>query len=79
MVASKSHKGPILETFLTQLGTHEMVSMGSSLKFCLIAEGKADVYPRLSPTMEWDTAAAQAVVECAGGTVMDLDGFRLKI
>lgn len=78
VVASKSHKGPILETFLTQLGTHELVSMGSSLKFCLIAEGKADVYPRLSPTMEWDTAAAQAVVECAGGTVMDLDGFRLR-
>ncbi len=78
VVASKSHKGPILETFLTQLGTHKLVSMGSSLKFCLIAEGKADVYPRLSPTMEWDTAAAQAVVEAAGGTVMDLDGFRLR-
>ncbi len=78
VVASKSHKGPILETFLTQMGTHELVSMGSSLKFCLIAEGKADVYPRLSPTMEWDTAAAQAVVECAGGEVMDLDGFRLR-
>jgi 3'(2'), 5'-bisphosphate nucleotidase len=52
----------------------EFVSMGSSLKFCLIAEGSADVYPRTGPTMEWDTAAAQCVVEQAGGTVTDLDG-----
>lgn len=77
VVASVSHKGPILETFLAQLGPHEIVNMGSSLKFCLVAEGSADIYPRLSPTMEWDTAAAQAVVECAGGDVVDLDGERL--
>jgi 3'(2'), 5'-bisphosphate nucleotidase len=77
VVASVSHKGPILDTFLAQLGDHEIVNMGSSLKFCLVAEGSADIYPRLSPTMEWDTAAAQAVVECAGGDVVDLDGARL--
>lgn len=52
----------------------EFVTMGSSLKFCLVAEGAADVYPRTGPTMEWDTAAAQCVVEQAGGTVTDLDG-----
>ncbi len=51
---------------------------GSSLKFCLIAEGSADVYPRLGPTSEWDTAAAQAVVEQAGGTVLELDGKPLS-
>jgi len=57
--------------FLGKLGAHEIVSMGSSLKLCLVAEGKADIYPRLGPTSEWDTAAAQAVVEAAGGMVTD--------
>ena len=52
--------------------------MGSSLKFCLVAEGKADFYPRLVPTMEWDTAAAQCVLEAAGGYLVDLDGRRLS-
>jgi 3'(2'), 5'-bisphosphate nucleotidase len=51
-----------------------MVPMGSSLKFCVVAEGGADLYPRLGPTSEWDTAAAQAVVEQAGGSVVTLDG-----
>ena len=55
----------------------ELASMGSSLKFCLVAEGKADFYPRFVPTMEWDTAAAQCIVEVAGGTVLDLDGAPL--
>ena len=55
-----------------------MVSMGSSLKFCLVAEGSADLYPRLGPTSEWDTAAAQAVVEAAGGRVVTLDGAPLR-
>ena len=55
-----------------------MVPMGSSIKLCLVAEGKADVYPRLGPTSEWDTAAAQAVVECAGGQVTDIDGRPLR-
>ena len=57
---------------------HELVAMGSSLKFCLVAEGAADVYPRLGPTSEWDTAAAQAVVEAAGGQVVDLGGRPLR-
>ena len=52
--------------------------MGSSLKFCLVAEGAADVYPRTVPTFEWDTAAAQCVVEAAGGTVTTRDGRRLR-
>ena len=55
-----------------------MVPMGSSLKFCVVAEGGADVYPRLGPTSEWDTAAAQAVVEQAGGSVVTLDGKSMK-
>ena len=55
-----------------------MVPMGSSLKLCLIATGEADIYPRLGPTSEWDTAAAQAVVECAGGKVVGVDGEPIK-
>jgi 3'(2'), 5'-bisphosphate nucleotidase len=59
-------------------GEHKLVSMGSSLKFCLVAEGKADFYPRIGPTSEWDTAAAQAIVEAAGGQVQKLDGTPLR-
>ncbi len=72
VVASRSHAGPETEAFLRSLGEHDVVSMGSALKLCLVAEGAADVYPRLGPTMEWDTAAAQCVVEAAGGRVTDL-------
>ena len=71
VVGSRSHAGESLQRFLDNVGEHELVSMGSSLKLCLVAEGKADVYPRLGPTSEWDTAAAQAVVEAAGGRVTD--------
>jgi 3'(2'), 5'-bisphosphate nucleotidase len=78
VVGSRSHRGELLDAYLAKLGAHEMVSMGSSLKFCLIAEGKADLYPRLGPTSEWDTAAAQAVVEAAGGVVVTLDGAPLR-
>lgn len=74
VVGSRSHRGSSLDGFLEKLGNFEMVPMGSSLKFCLVAEGAADIYPRLGPTSEWDTAAAQAVVEQAGGTVLQLDG-----
>jgi 3'(2'), 5'-bisphosphate nucleotidase len=74
VVGSRSHRGSSLDGFLEKLGDFEMVPMGSSLKFCLVAEGAADIYPRLGPTSEWDTAAAQAVVEQAGGTVLQLDG-----
>lgn len=77
VVGSRSHLGTSLETYLKNLGPHVMVSMGSSLKFCLVAAGQADIYPRLGPTSEWDTAAAQAVVECAGGQVVNLHGQRL--
>lgn len=77
VVGSRSHRGASLEQYLENLGTHVMVPMGSSLKLCLVAAGEADVYPRLGPTSEWDTAAAQAVVENAGGHVVNLRGQRL--
>ncbi|MEJ2514897.1 MAG: 3'(2'),5'-bisphosphate nucleotidase CysQ [Gammaproteobacteria bacterium] len=74
VVASRSHRGPDLDGYLERLGPHETVALGSSLKFCILAEGGADVYPRLGPTSEWDTAAAQAVLEAAGGSVVDTHG-----
>ena len=77
VVGSRSHRGDSLEAYLDWIGPHVMVPMGSSLKLCLVAAGVADVYPRLGPTSEWDTAAAQAVVEAAGGRVIDLSGQRL--
>ena len=73
VVGSRSHRGDSLNRFLEKMGEHEMVGMGSSLKLCLVAEGAADIYPRLGPTSEWDTAAAQCVVEQAGGIVTDTD------
>lgn len=73
VVGSRSHRGDSLNAFLDKLGAHEMMGMGSSLKLCLVAEGRADIYPRLGPTSEWDTAAAQCVVEQAGGRVTDLE------
>jgi 3'(2'), 5'-bisphosphate nucleotidase len=78
VVGSRSHRGELLDAYLAKLGPHELVSMGSALKFCLVAEGKADLYPRLGPTSEWDTAAAQAVVEAAGGVVVTSDGKPLR-
>lgn len=73
VAGSRSHAGDSLKRFLDNVGPHEIVSMGSSLKLCLVAEGRADIYPRLGPTSEWDTAAAQAVVVAAGGQVTDLE------
>ena len=73
VAGSRSHSGDSLLRFLDKLGPHELVSMGSALKSCLVAEGKADIYPRLGLTSEWDTAAAQCVVEEAGGRVTGLD------
>jgi len=78
VVGSRSHRGSSLDAFLDKLGGYEMLPMGSSLKFCRVAEGAADIYPRLGPTSEWDTAAAQAVVEQAGGRVIKLDGKPLS-
>ena len=77
IVASKDHAGPRVEALLRRLPTASTTSLGSSLKFCLIAEGQADFYPRLAPTCEWDTAAAQCVLEAAGGAVTDTGGRRL--
>lgn len=74
VVGSRSHRGSSLDAYLAALGEHEFLPMGSSLKFCRIAEGAADLYPRLGPTSEWDTAAAQAVVEQAAGQVLRPDG-----
>jgi 3'(2'), 5'-bisphosphate nucleotidase len=71
VAGSRSHAGDSLQRFLAALGPHELVSMGSSLKLCLVADGSVDVYPRFGPTSEWDTAAAQCVVEQAGGRVTD--------
>lgn len=73
IVASRSHGSRIQEQFLLKIGDADFISMGSSLKLCLVAEGKAHLYPRLGPTMEWDTAAAQCIVESAGGYVTDLN------
>lgn len=78
VLASKSHLNADTEAYLRNLGPHVLVQAGSSLKFCRVAEGSADVYPRLGPTCEWDTAAAQAVVEAAGGSVLELDGTPLR-
>ncbi len=71
VAGSRSHAGDSLQRFLENLGDHVILSMGSSLKLCLVAEGSADIYPRLGPTSEWDTAAAEAVVVAAGGRVTD--------
>jgi 3'(2'), 5'-bisphosphate nucleotidase len=70
IVGSRSHQSAEFITFMSDYPNAQLVSMGSSLKFCLVAEGVADIYPRLGPTSEWDTAAAQAVVEGAGGKVL---------
>jgi 3'(2'), 5'-bisphosphate nucleotidase len=78
VVGSRSHRGDSLDSVLERLGEHVLKPMGSALKFCLVAEGSADFYPRLGPTSEWDTAAAQAVLEIAGGAVTTLDGTPLR-
>ena len=77
-VASRSHQSPEVAAYLERLGPCDLTSMGSSLKICLVAEGKADIYPRLGPTSEWDTAAAQAVLEVAGGQLTDLAGAPMR-
>ncbi|HEY7670731.1 MAG TPA: 3'(2'),5'-bisphosphate nucleotidase CysQ [Gammaproteobacteria bacterium] len=74
VVCSRSHASDELEAYLERLGPHVRKPMGSAIKICLVAEGAADVYPRLGPTSEWDTAAAQAILECAGGSMIDLEG-----
>ena len=77
-VASKSHRSPETDEYLTQFKISQITSAGSSLKFCLIASGEADIYPRLGRTMEWDTAAGHAILHFAGGEVTDLNGHILS-
>lgn len=73
VVCSRSHLNPVTEAFLASLDEPKTIARGSSLKFLVLAEGKAELYPRLAPTMEWDTAAAQIILEEAGGMVLDVD------
>lgn len=77
VVGSRSHATPELQAYVEQLKQRrrsvDFISAGSSLKFCLVAEGRADQYPRLGPTMEWDTAAGQAIAECAGAEVVEFE------
>lgn len=79
VMGSRSHGADKFSAWLVSLqNEHTLVLTGSSLKFCRIAEGKADIYPRFGPTSQWDTAAAQAVLEMAGGMVTDLEGKPLR-
>ena len=79
IVISRSHPNEKVTEFINQYPSHQLIRMGSSLKLCCIAEGKADIYPRLGPTSEWDIGAAQCIVEQAGGTVLEYEtNKRLK-
>jgi 3'(2'), 5'-bisphosphate nucleotidase len=77
IVASRNHLNEETKKFISQFKSYTLLQAGSSIKLCMIAEGLADIYPRLAPTSEWDTAAAQAIVEGAGGSVRDLNNERL--
>jgi 3'(2'), 5'-bisphosphate nucleotidase len=77
VVASKSHMNEATQRYLAQVAIIELRQVGSSLKFCLVAEAKADLYPRLGPTMEWDTAAGDAILRAAGGQVLCASGGAL--
>ncbi|MCS6878081.1 MAG: 3'(2'),5'-bisphosphate nucleotidase CysQ [Geminicoccaceae bacterium] len=77
-VASRSHRDPETDAWLARHPVRATVSAGSALKFCLVAEGRADVYPRFGRTMEWDTAAGQAILEAAGGRVETVEGGPLR-
>lgn len=78
IVASRSHGSDDLEAWLTTIAVGTRVNVGSSLKFCLVAQGKADLYPRFGPTMEWDTAAGHAIAVAAGGSVTRTDGSAFR-
>jgi len=77
IVASKSHRTPETDAFCGRYNVRNLVAAGSSLKFCTVAEGKADLYPRMGTTMQWDTAAGDAVLRAAGGRTLTLDGAPL--
>lgn len=78
VAASRSHRDAVTQAFLDRIALADTLALGSSLKFCRIATGDIDIYPRFGPTSEWDTAAAQAVLEAAGGGVYTLDGLPLR-
>jgi len=78
VVATRSHPTPEMEAFFRRLPTHERLPRGSALKFCAVAAGEAVCYPRFGPTWEWDTGAGQAVVEAAGGVVVDPGGRPIR-
>ncbi|MDQ3618348.1 MAG: 3'(2'),5'-bisphosphate nucleotidase CysQ [Pseudomonadota bacterium] len=78
VAASRSHRDARTQAFIDRMGEAVEIGLGSSLKFCLLAEGSLDVYPRFGPTSEWDTAAGQCVLEAAGGCVLDLKGRPLR-
>ena len=78
VVGSRSHPSPELAGYLAQFAKHDMVPVGSSLKFCLVAEGSADVYPRFGPTMQWDTGAGHIIAQEAGATV-SFDGIGRQV
>jgi 3'(2'), 5'-bisphosphate nucleotidase len=78
IVASRSHRTPETDSFIGKVDAGDIVSVGSSLKFCLLANGEADLYPRFGRTMEWDTAAGDAVLRAAGGQTTTLDGKPLS-
>lgn len=75
---SRSHLGPRTQAWMQALGEYELIRMGSSIKLCLVAEGAADLYPRLGPTSLWDTAAAHAVINAAGGRLLTPEGTELS-
>ena len=77
IMASRSHPSKKLHFFLEEIDQYEIFTKGSSLKFCLIACGKADIYPRFTPTSEWDIAAGEAIIRYAGGEVLNINGERL--
>ena len=74
VVASRSHRTPETDAYIGRYDVEKLVSAGSSMKFCVVASGKADLYPRMGPTMQWDTAAGDAILRAAGGSVVTLDG-----
>ena len=76
--ASRSHLGPHTLAWMEALGEYELIRMGSSIKLCLVAEGKGDLYPRLGPTCLWDTAASHAIINAAGGQLLTPEGVELS-
>ncbi|GLQ33201.1 3'(2'),5'-bisphosphate nucleotidase CysQ [Litoribrevibacter albus] len=78
LVGSRSHRGEAMDDYLKRFASYKFIAIGSSLKLCMVAEGSAHLYPRLGPTSEWDTGAADAVVRAAGGVVTDIKGNALQ-